>query len=160
RLEDHQLRLFSDRLIVQSPGGTERELPLSAIEKIRAHGVVGSGFLQARMGDAWVDLVRYSNGHAARFAKLADRLERFREEGLAALASELEPDERHCPGCGLALGFSGDVCPRCIDRGAVLVRVWDMLRPYRVPAAVLCLLILLGVIVDLAPPKLQQYLVD
>src|SRR5205807_6266681 len=76
------------------------------------------------------------------------------------LHPEDEADGRRCPRCGLALMFVGDVCPRCIDRGAVVGRVWSFMRPYRGPALVMCLLIVLGVIGELVPPKLQQYLVD
>jgi ATP-binding cassette subfamily B protein len=42
----------------------------------------------------------------------------------------------------------------------VLSRVWALMQPYRRPALIMCLLILLGVTTELAPPKLQEYLVD
>jgi ATP-binding cassette subfamily B protein len=137
-----------------------RALRVDQVETFRAHGVLGSGFLQARVDGVWVDLVRYSNGLAHRFLKAAAKLEELREGGTPVVRPEDEVDERLCRGCGLALGFVGDVCPRCINPGAVVGRVWTMMRPYRGPAALLCLLVLLGVAAELAPPKLQQYLVD
>jgi ATP-binding cassette subfamily B protein len=137
-----------------------RALPLADVEAFRACGAVGSGLLQARVGGAWVDVVRYSNTLAPRFHKAAGRLEAFLAGGDLNPRPEDAADERRCAGCGLALAFAGDVCPRCIDRGAVLGRVWDLVRPYRAPAALMCLLVLLGVAAELAPPKLQQYLVD
>jgi ATP-binding cassette subfamily B protein len=130
------------------------------VESFRAHGVLGSGFLQARVADAWVDLLRYSNSLAHRFLKVAARLEELRAEGELVLRPEDEIDDQRCPRCGLVLGFRGDVCPRCINRGAVLNRVREMMWPYRRPALVMSLLVLLGVVVELAPPKLQEYLVD
>ena len=44
-------------------------------ETFRTHAGVGSGFLQARIGGVWVDVVRYSNSLAGRFVKLAAKLE-------------------------------------------------------------------------------------
>lgn len=135
-------------------------LPLVDVESFRTHGLLGCGFLQARLGDAWVDVVRYTNGLSHRFARVAVRLEQLREEGNVTFNEEDDIDKRRCPNCNLSLSFAGDVCPRCINRGAIMTRVWELLKPYRAATALMCLLILLGVATELAPPKLQQYLVD
>jgi ATP-binding cassette subfamily B protein len=135
-------------------------LPTAQVESFRRQAAVGSGFVQARMGGAWVNLLRYSNSLAGRFAQLTAQLEAFRTAGRLAADAADTADERRCVSCGLTLPFAGEVCPRCLDRGAVLARVWALLRPYRRPALVLCALVLLGVAAELAPPKLQQYLVD
>jgi ATP-binding cassette subfamily B protein len=137
-----------------------RSFPAARVESYRAYGVVGSGFLQIRLDGVWVDVARYSNGLANRFAKMAGKLEDLRQGGQLSVQPDDDKDERRCPHCGLALGFVGDVCPRCLDRGAIWARVWSLMRPYRGPTLLMCLLILLGVITELAPPKLQQYLVD
>jgi ABC-type multidrug transport system fused ATPase/permease subunit len=47
-----------------------------------------------------------------------------------------------------------------MQKGQILRRVGDLLRPYTRGAVLLCLLTLLGVVAELAPPKLQQYMVD
>jgi ATP-binding cassette subfamily B protein len=135
-------------------------LQIGEVETFRTHGVVGSGFLQARINEDWVDVIRYSNTLARRFIKVAGKLEELRTHGLLILHPEDEVDEQRCARCGLVLSFVGDVCPRCINRGAVVGRIWEMMRPYRGPALAMCLLVLLGVVVELAPPKLQEYLVD
>jgi ATP-binding cassette subfamily B protein len=135
-------------------------LPVADVEEFRARGVVGSGLLQARVAGIWVDVLRYTNSLAQRFAKVATKLEKLRTDGQLPIHPEDERDERRCPRCGLALLFIGDVCPRCINRGAVLGRVWALMRPYRRPAALMCFLLVISVIAELVPPKLQQYLVD
>ncbi len=137
-----------------------RSLPLAEVESFRAHGGGGSGILQARVDGIWVDLLRYSNALAGRYARAAGKLEELRTTGVLSLSADDNRDDCRCPGCGLALQFAGDVCPRCLDRGAVLGRVWSFLQPYRGPALLLCLLTLLSVAAELAPPKLQEYLVD
>jgi ATP-binding cassette subfamily B protein len=135
-------------------------LAVADVEEFRVRGVVGSGLLQARVGGTWIDLLRYTNSLAQRFSRVARKLEKLRTEGELVVHPADEVDERRCPRCGLALQFAGDVCPRCLDRGAVLGRVWGFMRPYRRPAIVMCFLLLVSVIAELVPPKLQQYLVD
>jgi ATP-binding cassette subfamily B protein len=55
---------------------------------------------------------------------------------------------------------NGAPCPRCIPRKAIVGRLGAMIWPHRSLAAVMCVLMLVGVAAELAPPKLQQYLVD
>ena len=66
----------------------------------------------------------------------------------------------HCPKCGQRLPVASEACPRCIPRKAILGRLGQMLWPYRATAAIMCGLMLVAVAAELAPPKLQQYLVD
>jgi ATP-binding cassette, subfamily B, bacterial len=163
RFERQWLVVTAKRLAVLTLEPAPRLLRLLELEEIaefRAHGVLGSGYLQARIGDTWIDVLRYTNSLSHRFIKVAGKLEELRSTGQLTLRPGDEIDEQRCPSCGLVLSFVGDTCPRCIDRGAVLSRVWQMIRPYRRPAAGMCLLVLLGVVVELAPPKLQEYLVD
>jgi ATP-binding cassette subfamily B protein len=163
RPEQQWLLLCGRRLVLMSEGETPRVLhtwTVDEAETFRTHAGVGSGFLQARIGGVWVDVIRYSNSLAGRFVKLAAKLEAMHDGGEFIVRPEDEIDDRRCPGCGLALNYAGDVCPRCINRGAVLSRVWELLRPYRGGVSAVCALILLGVVLELAPPKLQQYLVD
>ncbi len=157
------LLVASDQLLVISGEPTpriERQFVLATATQFRAQAAVGSGFLQARIDGVWVDLLRYSNRLSERFAKVAAKLELCHREGHLVVEPEDELDPRHCAGCGLALRFPGDTCPRCIPRGAVVERVRDLLRPHRRSVIFLCLLLVAGVAAELAPPKLQQYLVD
>src|SRR5262249_52241644 len=123
RFEPHWLVLTSKHVAVVSAGSTPyllTSLPTQNVESFPSSHTLGSRWLQARLDGAWVDLLRYSNTQAHRFAKVANQLEDFRREGHFLAIAAGEADERRCPSCGLALNFAGDVCPRCIDRGAVL----------------------------------------
>ena len=51
-------------------------------------------------------------------------------------------------------------CPRCLPRRAIVGRLWQLLRPQWPTALAMCGLMLVGVAMELVPPKLQQYLVD
>src|SRR5262249_25606793 len=116
--------------------------------------------LQAYVDDAWVDVARYSNTLSPRFRLLADKLEDLRKSGEVVVHPEDEQDKLHCSECGLRLTAAGECCPRCLPRKAIISRLWTMLRPQWPTAVVMCLIMLVGVAMELAPPKLQQYLVD
>ncbi len=146
----------------------------SQIAKVRTASGTGSGLLQVKMDDGWIDLLRYSNALAGRFHKVSRKLEAFREkiaehgdpkaawEGVDS-TGELESDSLdppRCPECRLRLSHSQESCPRCLQKGQILRRVSELLRPYLRGAIALTMLTVVGVIAELIPPKLQQHLVD
>ena len=69
-------------------------------------------------------------------------------------------DPPRCDSCNLRKTTREESCPRCMQKGRILARVSELLRPHARGAAGLCLLTLLGVVAELVPPKLQQYMVD
>lgn len=171
--QDH-LSVMPDGLgIPTAAGAALRSVPWEGIDQVRTNAGVGGGTLQVREGGEWVDLVRYSNAMATRFHKVSRALEQARELALTdgqplALPpdwSEGDPrsaplDPPRCPSCSLRLAVRGDTCPRCVQKGQILRRVGELLRPYSRGAVLLCGLTFLGVVAELAPPKLQQYMVD
>jgi ATP-binding cassette subfamily B protein len=149
------------------PRGALRQVDWADIDRIRTTAGVGGGMLQVRAGGDWVDLVRYSNALATRFHKVAKATEVARETAAESGAAVAEPsfddtplDPPHCPTCGLRLAAIDDSCPRCMQKGRILQRVVELIAPYGRGAVLLGLLTLVGVVAELVPPKLQQYMVD
>jgi ATP-binding cassette subfamily B protein len=138
----------------------EMHLPIRRVEKFRARSTVGSGFLQAYVDDAWVDVARYSNRLAPQFQKIAEKLEDLRTTGQVSISADDELDADRCPKCGLKRTAAGAACPRCLPRKAIAARVWQLIRPQWRGALGICLLMMASVGLELVPPKLQQYLVD
>ncbi|MCA9111838.1 MAG: hypothetical protein KDA52_17935, partial [Planctomycetaceae bacterium] len=130
------------------------------VDRFRAHSEVGSGFLQAHVDDGWVNLTRYSSGLSPRFHKVAGKLEQLRQHGELSLDAEDAVDLLRCRQCDWKLSTPGETCPRCVPRKAIVARLAQMLRPQWRGALAMFALMLLGVAAELAPPKLQQYLVD
>jgi ATP-binding cassette subfamily B protein len=144
---------------------TLRAVAWPTVERVRATAGVGGGSLQVRTGGVWIDLVRYSNALATRFHKVSRALERSRERLVAGLPGELDGldgplDPPACAACGLRLQTPEDSCPRCLQKGQILRRVGGLLAPYARGSVALCLLTFVGVVAELVPPKLQQYMVD
>jgi len=137
------------------------------VTKFRTIAGTGSGLLQAKLEEGWIDVLRFSNRLAGRFHKVARRLELlleqpdFREQ--AAVLSpgwEEELDPPRCFQCQLRLTTIHEACPRCLQKGQILRRVTDLLRPHYRGALFLTGLTIVGVVAELIPPKLQQYMVD
>jgi ATP-binding cassette subfamily B protein len=138
----------------------ETYVPVSEVREFRTQGAIGSGFLQAYVDDYWVDLARFPNTDADRFGRLAKYLEGLRNGTLPEPTEEPPPTVTHCPKCGQRLPIAGESCPRCIPRKAIIGRLFQMLWPHRRTALAMCALMLVAVAAELAPPKLQQYMVD
>jgi len=159
----HWVVATRENLAIVADGAEPRligHVPLQRVQKFRAQGAIGSGFLQAYVDDAWVDLARFSNTLASRFHKLAEKLEGLRVNGEVEIDPAEQVDSTHCPKCGLTLATAGESCPRCLPRRAIAARLWHLMRPQWSTALAMCGLMLVGVAMELAPPKLQQYLVD
>jgi len=135
-------------------------VPVADVERFRAVGAIGSGFVQAYVEGAWVDLIRHSNGLAPEFHRLAGQLEHYRAEGELGPEEPEEPDLLHCGVCQHRLPGKGEPCPRCLPRRAIVGRLWRILQPHWRTAVGMSGLMLAGVAMELVPPKLQQYLVD
>ncbi|MFN5298824.1 MAG: DUF1854 domain-containing protein [Planctomycetaceae bacterium] len=137
-----------------------KNVPVAEVGKFRSVATIGSGFVQAHVDGAWVDLLRHSNGLAPRFHRVAGQLEHFRAEGDLGPEEVESPDLLHCPQCQQRLPAKGEPCPRCLPRRAIIGRLWRILQPHWRTAAAMSALMLAGVAMELVPPKLQQYLVD
>jgi ATP-binding cassette subfamily B protein len=154
-----------DHLAATDGHDTLRAVAWRGVERVRTTSGVGGGSLQVRTDGVWIDLVRYSNALATRFHKVSRALDRSRERLAAGLPGEVEGlegslDPPACPSCGLRLQTAEDACPRCLQKGQILRRVGGLLAPYARGSVFLCLLTFVGVVAELVPPKLQQYMVD
>ena len=153
----------ADRLLVVkdgAPAQVELSLNIGEVSEFRSQSVVGSGLLQACVNGVVIDILRYTNRHATAFQKVARKLDRYVHGEPIVIRPEEERDPRRCPKCRLMLQSEGDVCPRCVDKGAVLVRIWRIFKPFRAAAALMMSLLLLGIGLDLIGPRLTGYLVD
>ena len=155
-------------------GAVLRVVPWRDVAQVRTSAGVGGGMLQVKAEGDWVDLVRFSNALATRFHKVSRTLDQARDRP-RALDGGLDPgavappavagaaeglDPPRCASCGLRQATRDESCPRCMQKGRIIARVSQLLRPHARGAVGLCLLTLVGVVAELVPPKLQQFMVD
>ena len=163
--EENYLLAEPDRLIVLAQptgGGTAVQLVVARgkIDEIRTRQGVGGGFLDALVDGIYVELLAYSNAKADTLRKAAGKLKAWSHGEKPHIGPEDDIDPRRCPTCGLPLQFKGDVCRRCINRGAVFGRVLKMMHPYAGRAVIMMLLVLVAIALSLVPQQLVRLLID
>jgi ATP-binding cassette subfamily B protein len=157
------LAVSKDYIYVVSDGKApqiEFRLAIENVSEFRCHGTIGSGLLQARVDGCFIDILRYSNRFADRFNKISRKLDNYSKGQPIVIYPEDSVDPRRCKKCGLMLQFVGDTCPRCVNKGAVLNRMWTLMKPYRTAALAVMGLLIIGIALDLVTPQLTRYLVD
>jgi len=135
-------------------------LTRSAIQEIRTRQGIGGGFLEALVEGVYVEVLTYSNARADLFHKVAAKLKIWVAGGQPSLTAEDDVDPRKCPTCGMTLEFKGDLCRRCLNRGATFMRVIRLMKPYRGWAALMMLVLLAAIGLTMIPPQLMKILVD
>ena len=157
------LVVTEDRAVVCSDGDAPRVLlsvNFAQASEFRCEGVIGAGLLQARIDGVYLDLLRYSNKLADRFGKVARKLDRKLKGQPITIEPEDDVDARRCKTCDVVLDSAGEICPRCVNKGAVLARMWKLMRPYKSAAAAMMTLLVVGIALDLVTPRLTQILID
>lgn len=166
---------------------TVLQVPFETVTEVKTHEYVGSGVLEVTVSDpesgaepvGTVEVLRYSRALSDKFSQVAENLESLiaeqrPDEGPAegeTASPEVrdarpetpvdQPDTKvRCPECGRVLPKGSDICPRCIDRRAVMLRLIGYLRPYIWQAALSLGLAVAMTAAQLAPPLLMKVLID
>ncbi len=153
------------RLSVISPNGTRpdtREWPIGDVSDIFVDLLVGQGSLIAVIDGRREELCRFSNSRQRDFHRAAKAVEKIAESG--EMPQEYHDDEhrkaRYCGSCGRLLPERGGVCPACLKKGQVMLRLVQYLKPHWKRALFLVGLMVLSASIQTAPPYLTKILVD
>jgi len=144
----------------QRPRFVRINLKRDDIREIRTRQGVGGGFLEALVDGVFVEVLAYSNSRADVFHKVVAKLRAWKAGKPFEVGPHDDVDPRKCPKCGMTLEFKGDLCRRCVDRGAVFARVLRMMRPYAGKAIVMMVLVLIGIGISLIPQQLVRLLIN
>ena len=150
------------RAAPDGPAPVELDIPIADIKEAKADSLVGSGTLRLALRDGSVrEAVRYTLGVAPAFQAAARVLEAYakEEEPSDSLLADFDT-KKACGKCGDPLPDDTNVCPKCVDRKAVLLRLLSYALPYKVRVITVVLLMLAGTYVTLLPLLLQKRLVD
>ncbi len=152
---------------VKDSGPLKRlDLALTALKSFRADSLIGGGALCAEFDDAAADVVRYTYAKEHRFSRIARYISEWIEHKASpdskpapVLTDEAEPEQR-CAQCGLVLHEGTRVCPKCLNKGKVLVRILQYLRPYWKHTTAVWALMITGMAFQLVQPYLTRPLMD
>jgi ATP-binding cassette subfamily B protein len=160
------------RVYVLSPVGApviRFESPWSAIKSPQAETLIGGGALLLTIDGQTREILRYSNACQKEFSRVSKYLTEYvdylksKSDGKTPEAPVLAVDRelrQRCPNCHLLLPEGTQVCPACLHKGRVILRLAGYLRPYWVEALWITLLMFVGLILNLIPPYLTRPLVD
>ncbi len=138
----------------------EIDIPLEKIKKFRIRASIGSAYLQVKIDEFYIDIVRFTNALRYRFSRLIVQLDLLRHNKPISDEYVNEPHPLTCAVCGLPLQTENASCPRCARQGPIIFRVIALLEPYLHWVIIVLILMFLSVGLNLVPPKLTQILVD
>ncbi len=149
---------------VTGTGEVLHYIPYKSVLGIRAEIVVDAGLLVLETQEGTVDLIRYSNGCAAKFGFvarfIADEIE-FRDGNRdEAPIWDYKVEEHFCKTCGLLLADEFSPCPACAKKYKVMLRILSYVHPYRGKALLYILFIIVGTLIFLVPPYFSRILID
>ena len=158
--------VLTDAAIFTVTGGGEvlHYIPYERVLGIRAEVVVDAGLLVLETEEGTVDLIRYSNGCAAKFGFVArfmgDEIEFRKGKRDEAPIWDYKPEEQFCQSCGLPLPDEFSPCPACTKKHKVMLRILSYIRPYRGRAILFMLFVIAGTLISLVPPYFSRILID
>ena len=153
---------LSDKLLVVSESGLQEEISfdLARIELFKTRQTVGSAFLQAKIDNTYLDLVRFTNASRHKFEKLLIQLNLLKKGQPVSIEFVNKPHPLLCPKCGLPLQAENVSCPRCLRQKSIMRRVFSLLTSHLGWLSVMLLLMIIAVVLTLVPPYLTKILVD
>jgi len=157
------LVVTDDEVMVFSPNGEEtllqKKLSLKEISNVTTQSLIGCSSLEATKSNGdLIELIRYSNAHSAKFSATAKWLSQVSKGEQPSEVTEEGP--ARCPKCGLVLAEGSKVCPRCVQKGKVLLRLVTYLKPHWFVALAIGVLTLTGTGIRLIPPYLTKTIID
>lgn len=138
--------------------GLLHAVPLKEISEVSAEFMVGRGVLEVGVNGKVIDLLHYTHSLAPRFSKVARALEFLSKD--EDIPEDDDEEDRRCDNCGRYLPEGTKVCPACLKKSKVLLRLFGMTRPYWGRLATITLMMLLANGISLIIPALQKPLYD
>jgi ATP-binding cassette subfamily B protein len=134
------------------------KLSMDSLSNVKAVMLVGGGQLEAEIDGELTVLVRYSSGLQPRYSQLERYLTRIIDGEQVASIPDIE--ESTCSKCGRVFPDESRICPNCINKFKVLLRLLSILKPYisLMVGTLAIFWILTGI--RLVMPQLQRLLID
>jgi ATP-binding cassette subfamily B protein len=154
----------SSHLYVFAPNGGNRAkvlctIPMEQLREVKSETQIGNGLLEARTQQETIPLVRFSQAATAEANLMARQLTAL-AKGEEYRPESVEATRKHCPRCKRVLPEDTSVCPACVNKRAVMLRLFRFLAPYK-PQVALTLFLLLGTTAaDLLPPWVAGQIID
>ena len=163
KLKEQWLVATDGEVMVFSPDGNEaslsKKISLKDLSGVTTQSLIGNSVLEANTssGDL-IELLRYSNVYSTKFAAAAKWLDQVAKGEKPSEVTDEAP--ARCPKCGILLAEGSKVCPRCVQRRKVIIRLITYLKPHWYVVIAFVALLFSGTGVGLIQPYLYKILVD
>jgi len=162
RFGERWLIITNQRLVVLPNADPQEDgllaLPLATMSGARTEPLVGGGRLEVQVKGRWVPVLEYSSSLGNKLTEVARGLQQLAKGEPLAISTDLP--RLRCEKCGTLLPDKNGLCPRCVRKLAVLLRIMSYLRPFWPMALLLAGLTFGRALVQLMPPLLTKYMID
>jgi len=149
---DGKIGFFSGQWEDQGQSGDQRwvetgyrEIALADVEEVIPQTFAGSGALMVRVDGKDQVVCRYTNSAARKFGLFVKLLNKLRQgEELTESDFNEEELEMFCPKCGRPYPDSRKVCPHCLDKRSLFLRVLSFMPQYKHQIAIILTCMLLS----------------
>lgn len=132
---------------------TAQFIPISCIERTFIEMGVGCNLLIAKIDGKEQHLAMFTNFHKKTMSYICNGIMDIKNNGTF---KQPDKEENYCPKCGRMYPDSiRKICPSCMDRRNIFLRVLDYFKPYKVQFIIMVLIILIGDAVNLVWPYLN-----
>lgn len=156
------LVITNERLRVFSPDGLGSQplvdLPLKQLKSAKTEPLIGASRLELETDGDYINLLHYSNSLSVKFSEVARGLQQL-INGEELKLSEEYPKIR-CEKCHRLLPEKDGICPACVKKSAVILRIASYLKPYWPLALTLAVITLANTALNLLPPYLSKVMID
>lgn len=134
-----------------------RIYPLSHVEKLDVIQQISTGTLFGVIDGSERELCRFSNTRMEAFLRLGRILEKLKkEEEILPEDLDLSKGKQCCPKCGMIYpDQERKICPKCMDKKSILLRVVSYFKPYKASLVVMVLCYILTALLNLVWPYLS-----
>lgn len=112
---------------------------LDQVEKLEVLRQISSGLLLARVDGADRDLCHFSNTRMAAFSQLCKIFHKVKkQEDIQPEDLDVSKGKECCPKCGMIYPDQDrKICPKCMDKKSILLRVMSYFKPYKVSLGIM-----------------------
>lgn len=133
-------------------------ITLPEVKEVKVEELFGSGAVDLHTESGVVRALYFSKAMFPEFGALVRNINNFIREGLFYEPASTPP--AHCPKCGRQLPERGAVCPTCVPRMKVILRLLRLLGGEKRRLIILVALTVITVVARMYPPMITKTLVD
>lgn len=160
RFAPYWLVVSNRRVLLMAAGNGDgtTELSLEDVQSAKVEALVGGGRLSLRNRERELGVMYFTSSVLSKFVEVAAAIERVIGSGDTGLPATM--DRIRCESCKRLLPEKNGVCPRCLDRGAILRRLFRYLAPHWLTLISLSAVLLAAAAAELTAPLVIRRIMD